>query len=358
MRLALTKTSSAVLALLAVLLFAFGCWLGTKAFLAAYLAAWWFVLGILMGGLANVWLHNLTGGQWGEALRVPLLALSPLVWVAALLFLPVLFGMQLLYPWVADAGNPSRWADQLSAPEFKRVWLTPAFFIARSLFYLAIWVVLAALSRRPALQRSKPFAAVALIVYGFTVSLAGVDWIMSLMPLWYSSIFGMVVGTVQMLAGMAFAIVCVALLPQPPAGHLFRDFGNLLLMYVMTWAYLVFVEFLIIWAENLPHEIAWYLPRSQGGWLAVAWVQTLFLFFGPLLVLLSRQAKQAPRVLGGLAAFLLLMALLNAWWLVLPSVAAAGTEWLWAAPAAALALFGIVQFVWVHRRAGREVSHA
>jgi hypothetical protein len=129
-------------------------------------------------------------------------------------------------------------------------------------------------------------------------------------------------------------------------------------MYVLTWAYLAFTQFLIIWAENLPHEIAWYLPRMQAGWLAVAWALALFHFFVPLLILLSRHAKRSARLLGQLAAALLAMHLLDAWWLVLPSVRADYAGWLWTAPLAAAALGAVLlPCAWPAPRTG-ERSHA
>jgi hypothetical protein len=225
-----------------------------------------------------------------------------------------------------------------------------------------MWSALAWLSQRPALQRSAKFSSAALIVYGLSVSLASLDWIMSLMPLWYSSVFGLLIGTGQMLGGLALGIVLAATMRTRPAPLVFRDLGNLLLMYVMTWAYLAFVQFLIIWAENLPHEIAWYLPRLHGGWLAVGWMLTLFLFFAPLLILLSRQAKESPRLLGWLSAALLAMLLIDAWWLVLPSVPAPAGDWLWTAPLAAVALAGVALLANGWRgealAPGKEADHA
>ncbi len=312
------------------------------AFLAAYLAAWWFCCGLVMGGLANVWVHNLSGGQWGEAIRASSLDLARAMWLLALLFFPLLLGMRDLFPWAPQAGlGVQRWAGELKTGSagFKSLWLTPWFFILRSLCYLGVWTLLAALSRRPALQRAPRFSAVALIVYGVTVGLAAADWIMSLMPLWYSSSFGLVAGTGQMLGGMALAVLLAARRrDQPPM--VFRDLGNLLLMYVMTWAYLAFTQFLIIWSENLPHEIAWYLARRDGGWLAVAWLLALFHFFAPLLILLSRNAKEAPRMLGWLAGGLLAFHLLDVWWMTLPSLAVAWGQWLWTVPLACAALGG------------------
>jgi len=334
-----------IAAVVVVLLCILGWSLDPAAFLAAWLAAWWWCTGIALGALANVWLHNLTGGNWGEAIRPQLLGVSRMIWAAVLLFLPVLLGMHDLYPWAQDADSGvARFAADLSVPAFKSAWLMPGFFALRSVLYLVLWIGLALLSRRPGLQRSRPFSAVALILYGISVSLASVDWIMSLMPLWYSSIFGLLVGTAQMLGGMALAIVLVAFRANPPPPALLRDLGNLLLMYVLTWAYLAFMQFLIIWAEILPHEIAWYLPRAHGVWLAVAWLRVLFLFAVPLLILLSRRAKQTPRMLGTLAAALLAMLLVDAWWLVLPSLPLPGGQWLWAAPLAAVALGGAALF--------------
>ena len=314
-------------------------WLARGPFLAAYLAAWWFCAGLMMGGLANVWIHNLTGGAWGEAIRAPLLAIAGRCWLLALLFVPVLLGMHALYPWAAEAdAGVQRWAGELEpgSAQFKSAWLAPWFFVVRSLAYLALWLALAHFSRRPALSRSPRFAAAALIVYGFSVSLASVDWIMSLEPLWYSSVFGLLTGVGQMLSGMALAIVLTACMRARPEPGVFRDLGNLLLMYVMTWAYLAFCQFLIIWSANLPHEIAWYLRRQQGGWPVVAWALALFHFALPLVILLFRSAKQAPAVLGALAAALLAFHLVEIWWLILPARAGGWLQRLWALPLATL----------------------
>lgn len=325
-----------------------------QALLAAYLATWWFCCGLVMGGLANVWVHNLTGGRWGEVIREPLLGLSRLVWILALLFLPVLIGMHDLYPWVPRASvGVHRWTDELTADSawFKNIWLTPSFFIVRSVLYLVVWTLLASLSRHPALRRSARFSAAALIIYGLTVSLAAVDWVMSLMPIWYSSVFGMLVGVSQALAGMALAAVLATRLRPLPPPLIFRDLGNLLLMYVMTWAYLAFTQFLIIWSENLPHEIAWYIPRMEHGWLYVAWVLALFHFFAPLLILLFRNAKEAPALLGSLAAGLLAAHQIDVWWTIFPSLPIGWLQWLWTVPLT-IAAFFVAAWVALTKRVG------
>jgi hypothetical protein len=281
-----------------------------RALLAGYLALWWFATGALLGGLANIWLHQLTGGAWGETIRAPLLRAARWLPLACLLFLPVLAGMHLLYPWAGGQG-----IDPDTA--FRRWWFTPGLFIVRSVVYLALWSLLAWIETR-ARSRSAGRAAACLLLYGFSVSLAATDWIMSLQPGWYSSVFGWLAATGQMLTGLALAVV---LIDREAARERLPDLGKLLMMYVLTWAYLAYVQFLIIWAADLPREIAWYLRRDTPGWHAVAWSLLALHGAGPLVILLSRRAKRAPRVLGVLAAVLLAAHLLDCWWLVLPSLA-------------------------------------
>ncbi|WP_211172368.1 hypothetical protein [Massilia forsythiae] len=305
-----------------------------RALLACWLAAWWWCAGILMGGLANVWLHNLTGGAWGEAIRAPLLHAGRRVPLACLLLLPLLAGVELLYPWAAPGGT-AHWRELLSAPDFKLWWLSRGFFTVRALGYLALWSLLSWLARRPALARSQGFAALALLAYGVSVSFAALDWIMSLQPEWRSSVFGWLAGSGQMLAGMALAIV---LIDRERCRKALPDLGNLLLMYVLLWAYMAYVQYLIIWGADLPNEIAWYVRRRTPLWTAVAWTLAAFHFAAPLLILLSRRAKRAPRLLGLLALGLLAAHLLDCWWLVLPGAAPLSLHWLWMAPLLALGM--------------------
>lgn len=325
-------------------------WLGwrfdARGLLAAWLAAWWFLAGILLGGLANVWLHQLTGGAWGEAIRAPLLRAARWLPPVCLLFLPLLAGLQQLYPWTGPHGG--------GRPEqaFRDWWLSPGFFTVRSLAYLLLWSALAWIETR-ATRRSALRAAFCLLAWGFSSGLAAVDWIMSLQPHWYSSVFGWLLGAGQMLGGMALALLLVdreALRDRLP------DFGNLLLMYVMLWGYLSYTQFLIIWAADLPHEIAWYLRRSEPHWLALAWILVVFHLAAPLCILLARRAKRAPRLLGALAGGLLLAHLADCWWLVLPSVERLEPRSLWLAPAVAAVLLGVAAATW--RRPRAEGSHA
>lgn len=265
--------------------------------MSSYLFAWLVFLGLALGGMANLMLHNLTGGTWGVAVRPTFIAAARLVPLAALLGVPVLVAMRHLYP-IAESG-----------------WFSAPWFVARSVVYLAIWSAFGLV-----LRRSVAWSAIGLIVYVFTMSLAATDWIASLVPQWYSTGFGLVVAIGQMLGAMALAVANVGLRTPVPERQVFNDLGNLLLMYVMTWAYLAFMQFLIVWVGNLPREISWYLPRLQTGWVALGVILIVFHFFAPLAILLFRAVKRSAVWLGSLAVALLAVHVIDVYWLVAPSV--------------------------------------
>lgn len=310
-----------------------GLWVDARMFFASWLVAWWFWLGVVLGGLANVWIQRLSGGRWGEVLRPVALLAARRLPVLLLLFLPMVAGMSLLYVWMRDPSG--QWAHALTRPAFPVAWLQPRFFWVRSVIYAALWWWLS----RPAAMAGKGRAAGALVIYLISGTLASVDLLMSLVPGWYSTAFGLVVLSGQCLGGTGLTVLLLAFgapgqVPQP-APHkppLWRDFGNLLLMWLMTWAYLAFMEFLIIWAENLPHEIAWFVPRLQTGWVAVALALVVLQLALPLLALLMRALKDKPQRVGAIAAWLLGTQLLNTAWLVLPSVAPGNALGWWLVP--------------------------
>lgn len=310
-------------------------------FWAAYLAAWWFCTGVALGASANVWIHNLTEGEWGEAIRGPSLALARAMPLLALLFVPLLFAMDDVWPWAADAARgTARWHAETSSPGMKSAWLSPLFFVVRSLVYLAIWVALEGLSRTPRFARSRPWSVAALMIYWITASLAAIDWIMSLMPLWYSTAFPPLAVIGQMLAGFA-AASAIASLRAGGRSPVFRDLGNLLLVYVMSWAYIAFTQYLIIWAENLPHEISWYVARLDSGWYWVGWLLIVCHFFLPLLILLSRDAKAVSAVIAAVAVGLLVLHLVDVAWLVVPSLRPRSLHVLWLGPLLAAAFIAL-----------------
>lgn len=283
--------------------------------LALWLAAWWWCLGLVLGCFVNAWMHRLTGGGWGAPFTALVPALSRRMPWLLLGLVPVALGTGLLYPWAADRS----WIGELSRPAFPSAWLSQPFFSVRLVVYAAAWWGLT----RPAWLASKGRTAAALAAYTLLTSLAAVDLLASLVAGWYSTAFGLVVLSVQALSGAALATWWAARRPAPAP---WRDLGNLQLMWVMAWAYLAFMQFLVIWAEDLPGEIAWYVPRLAGSWQYVAIALVLVQLVVPFLALLFRGIKDHPGRLRWVAVLLLAATALDALWTVLPSLQAQGAR--------------------------------
>lgn len=304
----------------------------------SYLVAFLFVLGLSLGSMAIVMLQHLTGGAWGLVLRRPLESAARTLPLVAVLFVPVAVGLSSLYEW---ARPESEWAKIYREARHdegfsKADYLSPNLFYLRAVVYFVAWLLLAFFLNRwsreqdqgrdPSLpRRFRLLSAPGLVVYGGTITLAAVDWVMSLQPDWSSTIFGVLLGTGQVLSAFAFAIAVLVLLAEHPPlrdvilpGHL-RDLGNLMLAFVMLWAYMSFSQFLLIWAGNLTEEIPFYLYRGQGGWQWVAAALALFQFALPFVLLLSRDVKTGRRRLIGVAILVLVMRFVDLYWIVMPA---------------------------------------
>src|SRR5262249_452999 len=201
------------------------------------------------------------------------------------------------------------------------------------------------------LRRFQVLSAPGLVLYGLTVTFASVDWAMSLEPHWYSTIYPVVFAVGQVFAALAFAVAMLLLLSSIPplAGVLqpahLHDLGNLLLAFVMVWAYVSFSQFLLIWSGNLPEENVWYLRRIQGGWEYVALALAALHFGVPFLLLLSRDVKQDPRSLGVVVGIILAMRFLDVLWWIEPAFDG-GLYFYWLLDVAALVGLGGVWLWW------------
>jgi hypothetical protein len=318
-----------VLALLICLMLSFA---SPQQGLLSYLFAFVFFTGLSLGSMAILMVHVLTGGAWGDYLRPYLFAAARMLPLQAVLVLPILLGVHRLYPWAQ--------AQMLAQDALLREqswYLGPTFFVIRTIVYFGLWLGLLAVigralgnpERAIALPR---IAAVGLIVYALSTLGAATDWVMSLLPHWHSSTFGMMVATGWMLAGAALAVlraVSTEDAVESHSSHQLPDLGNLLLMFVLAWSYLAFMQYLTIWIADLPAETAWYIPRTLTSWRVLAWFLIVFHFTVPFAVLLSRRAKQCRAWLGWIAALLLLSNLADALWLVVPNFRAQGFTLRW-----------------------------
>jgi hypothetical protein len=329
-------------------------------FFKAYLLAYVFWIGIALGSLAISMLHHLSGGAWGVVIRRVLEAASRTLPFMALLFLPIAFGINELYLWA----NPEAVAKD-AILQHKAAYLNVPFFIIRAAIYFVIWSALAYLLSKWSLEqeqrgetgqalRMQRLSGLGLVLYALTILFMSVDWIMSLDPHWFSTIYGILFMGGQGLSAFAFAIAVAVLLSRTepmsrviaPA-HL-HDLGKLMLAFVMLWAYFSFSQFLIIWSANLPEEIPWYLRRWGGGW---QWVG-LLLIFGhfvlPFVLLLSSDIKKSGRTLIGVAVTIILMRIVDLFWNIGPlhHEESFGATWLDAVAPVALGGIWLAIFLW------------
>jgi hypothetical protein len=327
----LMQKRSLAVGLIAAVLCTGGALIFPPSFFRAYLSAYIFWIGIPVGCLALLMLHHLVGGRWGFMIQRVLEAAIQTLPLMALLFIPLFFGFSDLYPW---ARTEVVAADPLL--QQKAAYLNIPFFAARTVVYFAVWIVLGRLLVTWSLQQDRTaddtltlrlqrLSGPGLVLYGLTVSFAAIDWIMSLEPKWYSTIFGMIFMVSFGLAALALAILATRFLAsEKPLSQVvlpdrWHDLGNLLLALVMFWAYLNFSQFLLIWSENLAEEIPWYLHRIGGGWEWVAIALMLFQFALPFVLLLSRNTKRNSQTLAVVAGAILFMHWLDTLWMVAPS---------------------------------------
>ena len=353
MRWNLVQKRSLAVGLVAAVLCAGGALIFPPSFFRAYLSAYIFWVGIPVGCLALLMLHHLVGGRWGFMIQRILEAAIQTLPLMALLFIPLFFGLPDLYPW---ARTEVVAADPLL--QQKAAFLNVPFFIARAVVYFAVWIVLGRLLVTWSLQQDRTaddtltlrlqrLSGPGLALYGLTVSFAAIDWMMSLEPKWYSTIFGMMFMVSFGLAALATAILATRFLEtEKPLAHVaspdrWHDLGNLLLALVMFWAYLSFSQFLLIWSENLTEEIPWYLHRIGGGWEWIAIALILFQFGLPFVLLLSRTTKRNSQILATVAGAILFMHWLDTIWMIAPSFYPAGFHLHWLDIAAPVAIGGL-----------------
>jgi len=251
--------------------------------------------------------------------------------VFALLFIPVAFGMHSLYHW----SQPGAVAHD-ALLRFKQPYLNQPFFLARSALYLLVWSAIAlwfrTLSRRqdeapdPAAAASlRRYSGALLIPLAITTTFAAFDWLMSLAPHWYSTIFGVYLFAGGLVSGFAFVSVAAValrragLLPSLSAEHL-HDLGKLLFAFTVFWAYIAFSQFFLIWYGNIPEETIWYRARLEGGFRLLTIGLALGHFALPFFFLLPRATKRNAATLVVAAAWLLAMHFVDVYWLVIPSV--------------------------------------
>jgi len=309
-----------------------GLLLDRRQFFQSYLMTFMLLLGATLGSLALGMIHQLSGGAWGVVTRRIFGAASRVLPVLTLLYVPLLFGLHDLYEWTHH--------DVVEADPIlsgKSAYLNTPFFLVRTAFYFAVWNAIAYFLNRWSLeqdrspdpriaQRMQMISGGGLVAYGLTITFASFDWVMSLDPHWFSTIYGVLFMGGQGLTALAFLVIALAWLSRrEPLNTIvvpshFHDLGNLMLAFVMLWAYFSFSQYLIIYSGNLPEEITWYTRRLFTGWRVIGIALVVFHFALPFLILLSRAVKRNPQMLVKVAIGVIVVRLIDLFWLIAPEL--------------------------------------
>jgi len=332
-------------ALLAALIAASaGCIAGAvyepSRFFGSYLVALLFVLSIALGALFWVMLHHLTGAIWSVVIRRVMEQFCRTIPWLGLLFLPIVFGMSHLYSWT-DAGHL---ADPVLRA--KQPYLNVPFFLIRATGYFAVWSWLALRMSNWSLRqdldgnvewtvRMRNLSGVGVLLLAVTSTFAAFDWIMSLDPHWYSTIFGIyfwsgsIIGSLAAIVALVMILRSVGLLVGVVTQEHLHDLGKLLFGFAIFWAYIAFSQYFLIWYANIPEETIWYIRRLKGNWSYVGVALSVGHFVIPFIILLSRSAKRNPSILGSAAVVVLCFHYLDLYWQIMPELQPHGPDLHW-----------------------------
>ena len=281
------------------------------ATMPSYLANWLFWSSLPVGALPVVMLLDLAGPGSGFGLEPVLRRMLLLMPLAALLMIPVLVRPDDLFGWAMGHG--------FSAP-FGKTWMNNSAFIARSVVYFVIWILLALLFLRApapdAVYRRRGWAAAGLFVFALSITLASNDWAMTTESDWFSPEYGLLFASAQASVAVSFAVLVAApwrrAFPEPAAAFL--------MVGSAAWVFFQFIQFLVIWSANKPSDITFYLHRWNMGSQVVIWIA----FFGalviPLALLQSPRLRRRPLVIPLVALMMLCVQALGMLWLITPSL--------------------------------------
>ena len=356
-----------VVGILGIVASAIGWFIDKQQFYVAYLPAYLFWFQLVAGALGVLMLQYVTGGEWGVLLRRPLgAAARTMIWMA-LFFVPIAAGVPYIYPWAR-----AEYVAHEPTVALKAGYLNWQWFVIRAAIYFAMWILWAwrirFLSLRFYEDRSpytelsrRGWAASGLPMFVLTMTFAAIDWMMSTEPKWTSSMYGINFIVASGLAAYAFVTFFLTRLADTEAMHgilksnHFRDLGNLMLAFVMLYAYTAFSEYLLSWYANMHEEIPHFLVRQAGVWGVFAFLIIVFHFFLPFFMLLMRAIKDRPSTIAVVAIVILVMRFVGIYWLTQPSYTGEHFYFSWMTLAALFGIGGVWLYVFIGQLKGQTI---
>jgi hypothetical protein len=307
----------------------------------SYIVAFAYVAAAGLGAFFFVMVQYLTGSAWSVTMRRIMENIMVTLPVGAILFLPVAFGLKDIYPWMDRA-------MVLADPVLKQKagYLSENFFIARAYIMFALWSIwIFAIyyqstkqdTARSARQMNviARWSAPGLFLVVVVGSLAAFDWLMSLEPKWYSTIFGLYILAGGALTFMSFVtLICLGfrragILKHSITNEHYHDLGKWLFALTAFYTYMAFSQYLLIWYANLPEETIWYRHRMEGSWLPVSLAMPFIRFLIPFFVLLCRPAKRSLKVIAAIAVWSIIVEYVDLYWVVMPTYYKTGPQVSW-----------------------------
>lgn len=342
-----------ILGILGLILSVLAYFANSEQFFHSYLVAFVFWASIAIGGLFLTLLHYLSGAVWSVVLRRIFETFMALLPLFVIFFIPIIFGMYDLYHWThADA------VEQDALLQEKAPYLNTTFFVIRAFVFLGVWIVFSQLLYRWSLRndqtgdasflkKAKRLSPLGIILFAITLSFAAFDWLMSLDPHWYSTIFGIYYFSGSTLAALSLLTLFVLYFDKTGPLNSFlsiehyHDLGKLLFTFTVFWAYIAFSQYFLIWYANIPEETIWYLHRWEGSWKYVSLLLVFGHFIVPFFVLMVRATKRNLGILLAMSVWLLVMHVVDMYWLVMPNLHHEGAHFSWIDIAPFLGIGGI-----------------
>lgn len=299
---------------------------------ASYHYAFMLCLGLALGALFFVLVHHITSARWGVVVRRIAEAVASTLPLFVILFIPILVGRTHIFEWMRPEVIEHDHLVQL-----KMGYLNTPFFLVRAFVYFTVWTLFSVwLARLSYAQdrgdglaiaaKMRKVTAPALLLYAITVTFAAFDWLMSVSPHWFSTMFGVYYFAGAFQASLALLILVTLFLQKSgmlrgivSVEHL-HDLGKFLFAFTVFYAYIAFCQYFLIWYANIPEETFWYRERWENGWSGPAVVMIFSTFVVPFVMLLGREAKRRVPTLVLAASVVLLGRAVEIYWMIAPSL--------------------------------------
>jgi hypothetical protein len=327
----------AAIAFGAVVLSVIGAFTQPLQFSFSWLFAFGFFFTLCAGCFFWTIVHHAVDAEWSVVVRRQLENIASLMVILAILFIPVLLLRHYLYLWMhVPLGEDP-------ALDSKRAYLNPTFFVLRTLFYFAFFIIAALLLRRFSVSQDKDgnpgftiamrkLAFTSLPLFALSLTFAGCDWLMSLNYTWFSTMWGVYIFAGA--AGSSMSLLVLVITWLRTRGYLqdvvtlehYHIMGKWMLAFVIFWAYIGFGQYMLIWYANIPEETQYFLARNTRGWWNLSMLLVIGRFFGPFAILLLRSIKKHPHQLCWMAGWILCMQMLDIYIIVLPALHGTGVH--------------------------------